>query len=65
MQSAGIWLLILGVGVFVLSCSGVPMQMLGMFAETFSLLAAATALAGAVLLAVSFLRDAPHPQQQK
>ena len=64
MRSTGVWLLILGVGAFVLPYFGLQFKILSVFGEALPMVAGGMAVVGAVVLALSF-RNAPQPQQQK
>ena len=61
MRSAGIWLMILGVGAFVLPYFGLQFKILAIFGEALPLVAGGMAVAGAVMLALSF-RAAPQAE---
>ena len=64
MRSTGVWLLILGVGAFVLPYFGLQFKILSVFGEALPMVAGGMAVVGAIILALSF-RGAPQPQQQK
>jgi hypothetical protein len=61
MRSAGIWMLVLGVGAFVLPYFGLQFRILSVFGEALPMVAGGLALLGAVLLGLSF-RAAPQAQ---
>lgn len=61
MRSAGIWLLILGAGAFILPYFGLQFKILSIFGESLPLVAGGMAVAGAVMLALSF-RAAPQAE---
>lgn len=63
MRSAGIWLLILGVGAFILPYFGLQFKILAIFGEALPLVAGGMAVAGAVMLALSF-RAAPQAESK-
>jgi hypothetical protein len=54
MRSWGIWLVILGVGAFVLPYFGLQFKILSMFGEALPMVAGGIAVVGAVLLGLSF-----------
>lgn len=54
MRSWGIWLVILGVGAFVLPYFGLQFKILNMFGEALPMVAGGIAVVGAVLLGLSF-----------
>lgn len=66
MRSWGIWLVILGVGAFVLPFFGLQFKILAMFGEALPMVAGGIAVIGAVLLGLSFRGDseasAPQPK---
>lgn len=66
MRSWGIWLVILGVGAFVLPYFGLQFKILAMFGEALPMVAGGVAVIGAVLLALSFRggseASAPQPK---
>lgn len=63
MRSAGIWLMILGVGAFILPYFGLQFKILAIFGETLPLVAGGMAVVGAVVLALSF-RAAPQAESK-
>jgi len=63
MRSAGIWMLVLGVGAFILPYFGLQFKILAIFGEALPLVAGGMAVAGAVVLALSF-RAAPHAESK-
>lgn len=63
MRSAGIWLMILGVGAFILPYFGLQFKILAIFGETLPLVASGMAVVGAVVLALSF-RAAPQAESK-
>ena len=63
MRSTGIWLLIFGVGAFVLPMMGLQFKILSMFGEALPLVAGGMALVGAVMVGLSF-RAAPEAQSK-
>jgi hypothetical protein len=58
MRSWGIWLLVLGVGAFVLPYLGLQFKILSMFGESLPMVAGGMAVIGALLLALSFRASA-------
>jgi len=64
MRSAGIWMVVLGVGAFVLPYFGLQFKILSVFGEALPMVAGGIAVVGAVLLALSF-RAAPETQTTK
>lgn len=54
MRSAGIWMLILGVGAFVLPYFGLQFKILSIFGDALPMVAGGIAVIGAVVLALSF-----------
>ncbi len=54
MRSWGIWLLVFGIGSFVLPFMGLQFKILSLFGESLPMVAGAMAVVGAVLLALSF-----------
>jgi len=54
MRSWGIWLLVLGIGAFVLPYMGLQFKILSLFGEALPMVAGAMAVVGAVMLALSF-----------
>lgn len=63
MRSAGIWMLVLGVGAFILPYFGLQFKILAIFGEALPLVAGGMAVAGAVMLALSF-RAAPQAESK-
>jgi len=61
MRSWGIWMLVLGIGSFVLPYMGLQFKILSLFGESLPIVAGGMAVVGAVLLALSF--RAPAVQQ--
>lgn len=53
MRSWGIWLLVLGIGSFVLPYMGLQFRILSIFGESLPMVAGGMAVVGAVLLALS------------
>jgi hypothetical protein len=62
MRSWGIWLLVLGVGAFVLPYFGLQFKILNVLGDSLPLVAGGIAVAGAVLLALSFRAGSHAPQ---
>lgn len=62
MRSWGIWMVILGVGAFVLPYFGLQFKILNMFGEALPMVAGGLAVVGAVLLALSFRSTAEGSQ---
>lgn len=54
MRNAGIWLLVLGAGSFLLPLIGLQFRILDLLGEARPLIAGVMAAAGAVMLALSF-----------
>ena len=54
MRSWGIWMLVLGIGSFVLPYMGLQFKILSLFGESLPIVAGGMAVVGAVLLALSF-----------
>lgn len=63
MRSAGIWLLVLGVGAFILPYVGLQFKILSIFGDALPMVAGGMAVVGAVVLALSF-RAAPQAQSK-
>ncbi len=61
MRSWGIWLLVLGVGAFVLPYAGLQFKILSIFGEALPMVAGGMAVIGAVMLALSFRATAAAP----
>ena len=64
MLSAGIWMLVLGIGAFVLPLMGLQFKILAVFGDSLPYVAGGLTAVGAVLLAMSF-RGGPQPQTQQ
>lgn len=62
MRNGGIWLMVLGVGAFVLPYFGLQFKILSMFGDALPMVAGGIALAGAVMLALSFRTGSHEPQ---
>lgn len=62
MRSWGIWLLVLGVGAFILPYFGLQFKILNVFGDALPLVAGGIAVVGAVLLALSFRAASQAPQ---
>ena len=62
MRSWGIWMVILGVGAFVLPYFGLQFKILNLFGEASPMVAGGLAVIGAVLLGLSFRGDAQSSQ---
>jgi hypothetical protein len=60
MRSWGIWLLVLGIGAFVLPYAGLQFKILAIFGESLPLVAGGMAVIGAVMLALSMRATAAH-----
>jgi hypothetical protein len=54
MRSAGIWMVIIGVGAFILPYAGLQFKILSVFGEALPMVAGGLAAAGAVVLGLSF-----------
>jgi hypothetical protein len=54
MRSWGIWMLVLGIGAFVLPYVGLQFKILSIFGEALPMVAGGMAVVGGVLLALSF-----------
>ena len=63
MRNAAIWMLVFGVGAFVLPYFGLQFKILSIFGEALPMIAGGLAVVGAVLLALSF-RAAPEAQSK-
>jgi hypothetical protein len=63
MRSAGIWMLVLGVGAFILPYFGLQFKILAIFGDALPMVAGGMAVAGAVMLALSF-RAAPQAESK-
>ena len=64
MRSWGTWLVVLGVGAFILPYFGLQFRILSIFGEALPLVAGGIAVVGAVLLGFS-MRTAPQAPQTK
>jgi hypothetical protein len=64
MRTAGIWMLVFGIGAFVLPFMGLQFKILAVFGEALPYVAGGLAVVGAILLALSF-RGGPQPQTQE
>ena len=63
MRSAGIWMVVLGVGAFILPYFGLQFKILAIFGDALPMVAGGIAVVGAVVLALSF-REAPHAESK-
>ena len=54
MRNAGIWMMIFGVGAFVLPYFGLQFKILNMLGDSLPMVAGGLAVVGGVLLALSF-----------
>lgn len=63
MRSAGIWMLVLGVGAFVLPYFGLQFKILSIFGDALPMVAGGIAVIGAVVLALSF-RAGQHAESK-
>ncbi len=54
MRSAGIWMVVIGVGAFILPYVGLQFKILSIFGEALPMVAGGLAVAGAVVLGLSF-----------
>lgn len=63
MRSAGIWMLIFGVGAFVLPYFGLQFKILSVFGEALPMIAGGLAVVGAIVLGLSF-RATPQTQSK-
>ena len=63
MRNTAIFLVILGVGAFVLPMFGMQFKILGLFGEATPMVAGGMVLAGAVMLFLSF-RSGPEVQSK-
>ena len=61
MRSWGIWMMVLGIGAFVLPYVGLQFKILSIFGESLPIVAGGMAVVGAVLLALSFRAPAAQP----
>jgi hypothetical protein len=62
MRNGGIWLLVLGVGAFVLPYFGLQFKILNVFGDALPMVAGGIAVVGAILLALSFRGGSQAPQ---
>ena len=62
MRNGGIWLLVLGIGAFILPYFGLQFKILNVFGEALPMVAGGIAVVGAVLLALSFRAGSHAPQ---
>ena len=62
MRNSGIWLMVLGVGAFVLPYFGLQFKILSVFGEALPMVAGGVAVVGAVLVALSFRGGSQAPQ---
>jgi hypothetical protein len=62
MRNSGIWLMVLGVGAFVLPYFGLQFKILSVFGEALPMVAGGVAVVGAVLVALSFRTGSQAPQ---
>lgn len=62
MRSGGIWLLVLGIGAFVLPYFGLQFKILSVFGDALPMVAGGVAVVGAILLALSFRAGSQAPQ---
>ena len=63
MRNAGIWMMVFGVGAFILPYLGLQFKILSIFGDSLPMVAGGLAVAGAVVLALSF-RAAPETQSK-
>ncbi len=59
MRNTGIWLLVFGLGAFVLPYFGLQFKILSIFGQALPIVAGGMAVVGAIVLALSF-RSAPQ-----
>lgn len=64
MRSAGIWMLILGVGGFILPLIGIQFRLLSVFGEGQSYVAGGLAVLGLILLVLSFVSQSEKPEAE-
>jgi len=64
MRSTGIWLLVLGVGAFILPFFGLQFKVLSLFGDALPMVAGGMALVGAVLVALSFRGSSEAPEAE-
>jgi hypothetical protein len=62
MRNSGIWLIVLGVGAFVLPYFGLQFKILSVFGDALPMVAGGVAVVGAVMLALSFRAGSQAPQ---
>lgn len=62
MRNGGIWLLVLGIGAFILPYFGLQFKILNVFGDALPMVAGGIAVVGAVLLALSFRAGSHAPQ---
>lgn len=62
MRSGGIWLLVLGIGAFILPYFGLQFKILSVFGDALPMVAGGVAVVGAILLALSFRAGSQTPQ---
>jgi hypothetical protein len=54
MRNAGIWMMVFGVGAFILPYFGLQFKILSIFGDSLPMIAGGLAVVGGVLLALSF-----------
>lgn len=62
MRNGAIWLLVLGIGAFILPYFGLQFKILNVFGDALPMVAGSVAVVGAVLLALSFRAGSQAPQ---
>ena len=62
MRNGGIWLVVIGIGAFVLPYFGLQFKILSVFGDALPMVAGGVAVAGAVMLALSFRAGSQAPQ---
>lgn len=62
MRTWGIWLLVLGVGAFILPYFGLQFKILNVFGEAQPMVAGGIAVVGAVMFGLSFRAGSQAPQ---
>lgn len=62
MRTWGIWLLVLGVGAFILPYFGLQFKILNVLGEALPMVAGGIAVVGAAMLALSFRGGSQAPQ---
>jgi hypothetical protein len=62
MRSWGIWLVVLGVGAFILPYFGLQFKILNVFGDALPMVAGGIAVVGAALFALSFRAGSQAPQ---